>query len=145
TRQYNTIACSNEQVFTVLRSWESTRPLGLLDVRPHRQTASLPLPPDAMDLPAGNYQLINLMLDTQWAAAGKQVWHHSELAELHLTLEPYSAYCCEVRMVATEQLQARHEHPTNYHEPTLLDGSAELAVADDAPQNRQRRRASRKV
>lgn len=145
TRQYNRIACSNEQVFTVLRSWESTRLLGLLNVGPHRQTVSLRLPLDEMDLPEGNYELINLMLNTQWDEEGKQVWHHSELAELHLTLEPYSAYCCEVRMVATEQLQARHEHPTNYHEPTLLDGSAELAVADDAPQNRQRRRASRKV
>lgn len=94
---YNGLPSSNAQVFAVLRQAGGEPALGLLNVGPHKQTVAISLPVDRLGLPDGEYELLELLEQQLWAEGARCSWGRDELLALHLTLEPYSAYCLLVR------------------------------------------------
>lgn len=153
---YNVVPCDSPQVFAVLRTWQEDQLLGLMNVGPHRQTVAISLPVDMLALRDGDYALYDLLVGEIWAEEGRRSWQRDELLSLHLTLEPFSAYCCAVRPAAKADLRMAENMPSEQL-PAALNGVAapdngvgELAraVAQDAPaapaSTRQRRRASKK-
>jgi starch synthase (maltosyl-transferring) len=151
---YNAVPCDSAQVFTVLRTWEGERLLGLLNVGPHRQTITVSLPVDTLGLPEGDYALYNLLDTREWDEEGQRSWRRDELLSLRLTLEPFGAYCFALRPVTHALLPADHDAPGDVApEPVAEDldsanGVEALAQAvaqdhppaDDAPRPRRSRR-----
>jgi len=97
---YNSLPCSNAQVFAVLREHAAENLIGLLNVSPHKHTLALSLPVDRLDLPEGDYELFDLFTQQIWLEEARRCWRRDELLALRLTLEPFGAYCLMVRAVA---------------------------------------------
>ena len=96
---YNSVACDNPQVFTVLRVDAETHLLGMLNVGPHKQTVGVSLPVEQLNLSAGDYTLHELCSGQTWIEEGRRCWQRDELLSLNLTLEPFGAYCFVARAV----------------------------------------------
>lgn len=94
---YNGLPSSNAQVFAVLREAGGEPALGLLNVGPHKHTVAISLPVDRLGLADGEYELFELFEQQLWAEGARRAWGRDDLLALHLTLEPYTAYCLLVR------------------------------------------------
>lgn len=126
---YNSLPCSSPQVFAVLRLSGDERLIGLLNVGPHRHTVTISLPVDRIELPEDEYQLFELFGRHAWAEEGRHSWSRDDLLSLHLTLEPFGAYCLSVRQAPQ----------TNGIEPTIAIAHAFAApAAPPAPARRRR-------
>jgi glycosidase len=117
---YNSMPCSNAQVFAVLREHAGERLIGLLNVSPHKHTLVLSVPVDRFDLPEGDYELLDLFTQRMWVEEGCRSWRRDELLALRLTLEPFVAYCLMVRAVVR---------------PPDTGNVQELPLGDAAPQS----------
>ena len=124
---YNALPCSSAQVFAVLRKHAGERLIGLLNVGPHKQTVVASLPVDRLDLPEGNYELYELIDRQVWIEDERRSWRRDELLSLRLTLEPFAAYCFQVRQAAV-QLPGTVDDP-----PAALDESADGGSVAPAP------------
>jgi starch synthase (maltosyl-transferring) len=116
---YNSLPCSNSQVFAVLRQHTGEHLIGLLNVSPHKHTLVLSLPVDRLDLPEGDYELLDLFTQNVWVEEEHRCWRRDELLALRLTLEPFAAYFLMVRAVV--------------HSPDT--GNLQAPIADPAPQS----------
>lgn len=134
---YNAVPCDNGQIFAVLRPHEGRQLLGLLNVGPHKQTIAVSLPVDTLQLPEGEYVLYELLTDELWFENDRCSWQRDELLSMRLTVEPFRAYCFDVRAV-TDELPAGDRAPELDAEPVAL---AELA--HDQPRPRARRASRR--
>jgi hypothetical protein len=151
---YNAVPCDSPQVFTVLRTWENDRLLGLLNVGPHRQTITISLPVDTLGLPDADYTLYELLGARAWVEDGQRSWRRDELLSLRITLEPFGAYCFALRPVAHAELPVADdalgiaEPSPHAEEPPLSNGVETLAqtvahgrqTAEDTPKARRSRR-----
>jgi hypothetical protein len=151
---YNAVPCDSPQVFTVLRTWENDRLLGLLNVGPHRQTIAISLPVDTLGLPDADYTLYELLGARAWVEDGQRSWRRDELLSLRITLEPFGAYCFALRPVAHAESPVADdalgiaEPSPHTEEPPLSNGVEALAqtvangrqTAEDTPKARRSRR-----
>jgi len=96
---YNSLPCSNAQVFAALREYAGEHLIGLLNVSPHKHTLVLSVPVDRLDLLEGDYELFDLFTRRMWVEEGCRSWRRDELLAVRLTLEPFAAYCLVVRAV----------------------------------------------
>ncbi len=99
---YNSLPCSNAQVFAVWREYAGEHLIGLLNVSPHKHSLILSLPVDRLDLPEGDYELFDLFTQWMWVEEERRSWRRDELLALRLTLEPFAAYCLMVRAVVRQ-------------------------------------------
>jgi len=111
------IPCNSAQVFSVLRIDGDTHAIGLLHVSPHRQTITLSLPIDTLNLAAGDYRLRDLISGRRWIQEDQQIWQRDELLALNLTFEPFGAYCLVVESTSN----------VAYHEEEFDHGTSNLA------------------
>jgi hypothetical protein len=154
TTHYNAVPCDSPQIFTMLRTWENDRLLGLLNVGPHRQTVAISLPVDTLGLPDGDYALHDLLDARQWDEEGQRSWRRDELLSLRLTLEPFGAYCFALRLIARAELPmagaaprgaepsppAQELPPSNGVETLAHTIAQDRQPADDVPRARRSRR-----
>ncbi len=97
--RYNAIWCDSPQVFAVLRIYEGIHVVGLCNVSPYKQTVTLSLPVDELELnpdyPA--YHLYDLLQENIWIEEGISSWRRNELRRLRLTLDPFGHYFLELK------------------------------------------------
>jgi starch synthase (maltosyl-transferring) len=82
---YDAVAVDAPQVFSVLRRAPGEIVIGLLNTAPQRITVTLRLSPDTLGLPAGEYQLFDLLQSTERTTV------RADVTGIQLTLEPYQA------------------------------------------------------
>lgn len=90
---YNAVWCDSPQVFAVVRVLEDVCVLGLLNVGPYKQTVTLSLPVEALNLADINYRVRELLKNRIWTEDRYSSWRRDELRHMRLTLEPFGAYC----------------------------------------------------
>jgi hypothetical protein len=135
---YNAVPCDSPQVFAVLRTRSDDRLLSLLNVGPHRQTITISLPVDTLELAEGDYALYDLLEGGARAEEEQRHWRRDELLALKLTLEPFGAYCFALRPADDTDLLAPSETPANQQPAPLTgdtpghkNGGRERAVAEE--------------
>jgi glycosidase len=102
TPRYNALPCSSARVFAVLREHAGERLIGLLNVSAHKQTLVVSVPVDQLELADGDYELFDLLGRARWSEDARRSWSREELLSLRLTLEPFAAYCFEIRSVMVD-------------------------------------------
>jgi glycosidase len=120
TPRYNALPCSSARVFAVLRERAGERLIGLLNVSAHKQTLVVSVPVDQLHLGEGDYELYDLLAGARWSEDTRRSWSREELLSLRLTLEPFAAYCFEIRSVVVDL-------------PAASAGAANLTVELPAP------------
>jgi hypothetical protein len=147
---YNAVPCDSPQVFAVLRILSDEGLLSLLNVGPHRQTITVSLPVDTLELPEGDYALYDLLEGGMWAEEEQRSWRRDELLALKLTLEPFGAYCFAVRPVDHTALLVTGEAPASDQRttppadtPGHKNGVKERAVAEEQTASASRSRSRR--
>jgi len=145
---YNSLPCSNAQVFALMREHAGEHLIGLLNVSPHKHTLALSLPVDRLDLPEGDYELLDLFTQSIWVEEGCRSWRRDELLALRLTLEPFAAYCLMVCAVVrspdigtAQQLAMTDQAPQSLAALPLgmALGEAPLGVSNGRRQSRRKR------
>lgn len=91
---YHAIPCDSPHIFAVLRSGPDGTLAGLVNLGPHKHTATISLPVDRLGLPDGDYVIQNLLGDA--ATQSGETWSRDDLAAVRLTIEPFAAYCLRV-------------------------------------------------
>lgn len=97
--RYNDLACDSPHVFSVLRTSGDELVIGLLNTAPHRHAVTLHVPIFRLELPEGDYGIIDLLGGRRWCEDGRETWSHTDLVTLRLTLDPYAAYCLALQPV----------------------------------------------
>jgi len=110
TLAFNTMPCDVPSVWSVLRSWEGQHTAVLLNLGPHRRTATISWPVDYLGLPAGEYHFCDLLSDRIVEQRGQRSWPREELLDMTLNVEPFAALILQIRSgSAPEDLGAAPE------------------------------------
>lgn len=151
---YDAVPCSSPLVLGVLREHDGAGLLGLVNVGPHRQTVALSIPVDRLSLAEGDYELYSMFDERAWVEDGRRAWRRDELLSIRLTLDPFAAYCVEVRPAAlapVEDEDVPAEPPAELPRvaevpgPEVLPGVVELGAADIAGANGRRQGRRRRA
>ena len=92
-RLWEAAPCSSPQVWTVVRRCGNAHAIGIMNVSALKQTVTISLPIDMLDLGDGTYYVRDLLTQQVWREGAKTTWKRDELLTLRLTLEPFEAYC----------------------------------------------------
>lgn len=88
---YNRVQSDSPSLFVVLRIGPEGALLGLLNFGSHKRRVRLRLPLDLMDLHDDLYGLTDVLHDSRRIEDGCHSWKRSDLNELVITVEPFSA------------------------------------------------------
>lgn len=99
---YRRVQCDSPHVFSVTRVLGSAIVVGLLHIAPHRRTVTVNLAPIVADTAAGPYRLRELSQQHCWPEEARSAWSLTELGQVRLTLEPFSAYCLSLELYEDE-------------------------------------------
>ncbi|HEU5088593.1 MAG TPA: hypothetical protein VFT99_14155, partial [Roseiflexaceae bacterium] len=92
-RLWEAAPCSSPQVWTIVRRCGSQHAIGIMNVSALKQTVTISVPIDMLDLGEGSYYVRDLLTQRAWREGAKTTWKRDELLTLRLTLEPFEAYC----------------------------------------------------
>jgi hypothetical protein len=98
-RLWDAAPCNSPQVWSIVRRCGAEHAIGLMNVSALRQTVTVSVPIDLIDLADGSYGLRDLLTHKLWREAGRSAWKREELLTLRLTLEPFEAYCFAIEPV----------------------------------------------
>lgn len=130
---YNSLPCSDPQVFAVWREGAGEHVIGLLNVSPHKHTMAVSLPVDQLALPEGDYELYDLLTRAAWDEDGLRAWRRDELLALRLTLEPFAAYCLLLRAAARPEEPAPDQERSIGGPPAEPLAALPMALVLDTP------------
>jgi starch synthase (maltosyl-transferring) len=108
------VASTATGIFAVLCAHGDERLLGVLNVDASRRSCELALPLERLDPAHQRFRLRELLGDERWRLPGRDSWCRDELAQLRLTLDPYSAYCFAVEPQPQPLAEAAELLATNH-------------------------------
>lgn len=97
TLAFNTVPCDVPTVWSVVRTWGDERLGVVLNLGPHRRTATISLPVDRLNLPDGEYHFYDLLREEVLDYGGKRWWRREELLHMPLVVEPFDAKILQIR------------------------------------------------
>ncbi|MCA0353279.1 MAG: hypothetical protein LCH85_14895 [Chloroflexi bacterium] len=116
---FNVMPCDMPSVWSVLRVWHEERLAVVLNMGPHRRTATLSMPVDRMHMAEGDYHLFDLVRGQAVEYAGRNTWRRDDLLNLTLILEPFDSLLLHIRAGAPPQPEPAKAEPIAAAAPAI--------------------------